>query len=42
MKERILIMQNELLQEFETVKIREKGTILGIKDGWITVFNYYG
>ena len=38
----VVLAAVELLQEFETVRVCEKGTILGTKDGWITVFNYYG
>lgn len=32
----------DLFQKFETVDVRKRGTIIGRKDGWVTVFNYYG
>ncbi len=38
----VVLAAAALIQEFETVKICEQGTILGTKDGWITVFDYYG
>ena len=38
----VILAAVEMLQEFETVEVCKKGTILGTKDGWVTVFNYYG
>ena len=38
----VILATIDLFQEYETIDVREKGTILGRNGNWITIFNYYG